>query len=515
MKRILALLLAFSQLAVLPAVTMVVAEDVSESVLPLDEETMPWETNSDNAYNKIHFYVGSDAYSTIDNAEELSEAVDAVNSLKNEMSISFCSRTVGTGEPMQLYVQFKSDIRNDPTYIALLEKRKVIDTIEESNEWRSRLNSFSKEYHDNLVTECIDSIESIDLNEYTHVDYSPFVFINTTSDAIDNLYISQLAFNACTENIIIDKQSEYATEFDWDNTLKCINATSIGNTSKYTGKGVNIGVLEAEGICDVNNSFLKTKNITVNTSKNISDHATEVVSVLATLAPEANYFVDASKGGGALPFTWFLENNCQVINMSFGVIHPKISIQEYVYDENGEVVGIDTTYENQDFQYMLHVDGLVDYMIYNHEISVVVSSGNLVTDNKVGNYNPDGEITSPGYAYNAITVGGVYYNTIAECAVHAKTACYVSDEGIMKPNISAVSNGVILPSDETNTLYGTSYAAPQVTAAIALLIQKNLHTEYLLPDRFPCSWHPHKSVPVMIMIQTLTGILMRKPERVC
>lgn len=472
MKRTLSTLLAFLLSAMFPIANMVAAEAVSKTALPSDE-AMPWENDSENIYNKIHFYVGDDDYSTIDNAEELSKAVDSINSLKATEVDNLGSRGFDDGESMQLFVQFKSDIRNEPTYVNLLSERNSVNTIEEANEWRSRLNNFSKEYHDNLVSECISDMDFLDESDCTHIDYSPFVFINTTSKNINTTCISELAFSECTENIMIDVPSEYLELATWEDTLDNINATSVVNSSKYTGKGVNIGVLESKGVCDCSNEFLKTKNITVRKSDSaVTTHATEVVSVIASLAPEANYFVDVVPEAGALPFTWFLQNNCQVINMSFEIVHPKVLSEEYVYDEKGDVIGKNTTYDKPEHKYMLHIDGLVDYMIYNHEISVVVSSGNIINDNSLGNYNPDGEITSPGYAYNAITVGGVYYNETSKTVQHYKKACCVSNEGMMKPNLSAIANGLVLPSDENNVLSGTSFSAPQVTAAIALLIEK-------------------------------------------
>lgn len=469
MKRTLSALLAVSLLAMFPAGSPVTADAASDTALSPDE-IMPWETVSDNVYNKIHFYVGSDDYATIDSAGELDDAVNDVNELSPTSPSN--SRNAAS-QDIQLFIQFKSSISDNPEYKELLAERHTLTSLEETDEWRSRLNRFSKEYHDALVYEGINDTPALNGSDYTHIDYSPFIFINTSSRDIDKDCLTELAFNDSTENIVIDTPPEYAEDASWEDTLDHINATSIVNSSKYKGKGINVGVLEVGGVCDRSDEFLSARNITIqNSSSPISEHATDVVSVIANLAPDANYYVAEMPQTGAIPFEWFLENNCQVINMSFSVIHPQILEEKIIYDVNGRPIKTEITYANQDFKYMPHVNGLVDYMIYNHEISVVVSAGNFVSSSKYPTFNNDFEITSPGYAHNAVTVGGAYYNERNQIIMHSPTACFVSDDGIMKPNISAISSNLVLPSDSTAFLNGTSFSAPQVTAAIALLINK-------------------------------------------
>ncbi len=122
--------------------------------------------------------------------------------------------------------------------------------------------------------------------------------------------------------------------------------------------------------------------------------------------------------------------------------------------------------------YRYHIDGLYDYQIRANFINVVNSAGNISNDNTISEYNPYGHITSPGLAYNVITVGGL------DCSLgllgynlgHAENACYIATNNSTKPEVSAIYFVEIPNVGEKS---GTSFAAPQVTACIALLCEKN------------------------------------------
>ena len=233
-----------------------------------------------------------------------------------------------------------------------------------------------------------------------------------------------------------------------------IDAYNIVSAGKYTGSGVRIGIYEAEGVCDTSHVNLADKNITLHdTNSAISPHATAVTSIVALIAPNASFFVsDTPDDLEAL--SWFIDNCCDVVNCSFGFYNNKLNS--------------DGTYSKGIRSYRYDIDAIYDYQILAHFMTVCKSSGNVCTDNTKSDYNPDGDITSPGFAYNVITVGGVNRTSIDSAYrwIHASKASYISTEPTVKPNISAPFYMFIPNIGMRN---GTSFSAPLVTACIAIL----------------------------------------------
>ncbi len=117
-------------------------------------------------------------------------------------------------------------------------------------------------------------------------------------------------------------------------------------------------------------------------------------------------------------------------------------------------------------------DKEIDNLIYQTKIVFVKSAGNRGAT--------DGNVTSPGKAYNAITVGSVesksdYYSKINPPYNVSPTSSYnVPSFLTNKPEVVAPGANIIL----NVTLFasiggsGTSFAAPLVTGVIAQLMQK-------------------------------------------
>lgn len=286
--------------------------------------------------------------------------------------------------------------------------------------------------------------------------------------------IANISFSPAQEN--------YYEEESWERVLKEIVAYNTVNNGVYTGNGIKVGVLET-GICDTGHTNLESKNIVVDPSSDmtkVTSHATAVTSIIALMAPEAQLYVsNVTQGNLQYPYgtdtngnpinsetpylydaiDWFIAQDCDVINCSYGVT--------WTLENNGIY-----TFDLQNAGYKHYQDGIIDYKIEANMINVVVSAGNVVESNTNSQYNPDGYITSPGQAYKAITVGALNctQKLFSYELEHRSTSCYKTPTNRVKPEISAIGVVDIPNIEETKT--GTSFAAPQVTASLALLFEK-------------------------------------------
>lgn len=425
------------------------------------EKTNSWDTPS-NKYNKLHFYFLDNDYSTVDDQDEMEAAFESLS------SANVLSSTYNTSEPLSLNVtiQFASHFANTDEYIELVNARSELESIEDIHKWREELNSFSELYHNDLIEQNISHIENLGYADYETIRYSPFVVLKMSTSEINIEDFSELIESEDVSHISFDYEPVPASEMTWNETLTTINARSIVNNGTYTGEGIRIGILEAGGICDTSHASLENIDITFNNFEDLTeeqtdedDHATNVTSILYSIAPEAEYFFNLT--ADTISLEWFIDNNCDIVNCSWGY--------------SGAVRG--TEIDDGEFQYIastsneyeMDKDGLYDYQVQHHFITVVKSAGNVSTVDTSPSFNPNGLITNPGFAYNVITVGGIDFQDDDSSGIsHHEGAAYISGSNSIKPNISAP---YVVEIPGVGEERGTSYAAPQVAASIALLYQ--------------------------------------------
>lgn len=272
--------------------------------------------------------------------------------------------------------------------------------------------------------------------------------------------IKQLAKDERVQSIHYSPDVELVPEGDV--SVPLIKADVVRDTIGYTGSGMKIGMIES-GLPNKNNSYFTSANIIYEPNlQNVSytPHANRVAAIMVAKAttdengvtyegivPDATLYATCYDGTGTdwrARVEWLLRQGVHVINMSARLT------------------------DGNDGEYGTH-ELWVDHIALNHSVHFVKSAGNK---DKYGNM----QITSPGMAYNIITVGNIDdKNTLATSDDQiASDSRYVENSELTnKPDLVApgtnISTAVPIINEWDDD--GTSFAAPHVTAVIAQLCQ--------------------------------------------
>lgn len=268
--------------------------------------------------------------------------------------------------------------------------------------------------------------------------YSPLLILTASKQTL-------LEMERDSRVVSVELFIDSITEDELANANAISRADYVRDTCGNTGTGVKIGQIES-GVPELGISELSNATI-IRNGGNYTSHATKVASVLVGrsdgVAPNATlYSVDcASKLYFYSGVEWLISQGVNIINMSMG------------YTEGAGVAGYYDTLARW-----------VDHIAIMHDVHFVKSAGNE------GLYG--GLISSPGMAYNAITVGGFCsMGTVShEDDSRYGFASYaeaVSAGRPEKPNLIACCEG--LQINGVGDFDGTSAATPQVAGIIAQL----------------------------------------------
>ena len=269
---------------------------------------------------------------------------------------------------------------------------------------------------------------------------------------IDRSEVKKLAENKLVTDVYLT-DDRIEEELNVSRVVVKANSVQSSTYGGYTGSGVKVGIYDV-GIPDSSVLGIASANFIVDPSgsSTIDSHATRVASIIANqgvngcskgIAPGVKLY--CSSGNSFYnTLDWMDDSNVNIVNISFGY------------------TSLINTYSAY--------DKYVDYISYHSHITIVKSAGNQGTTG----------ITSPGMAYNAITVGNVNINdttSLQDDVINTDSSCY----NVLTPNSSAYLSSkpdICAPGEGTycgsaGTIGGTSAAAPHVTGALALMGQQD------------------------------------------
>lgn len=271
----------------------------------------------------------------------------------------------------------------------------------------------------------------------------------------------------------IDYFEDYVQESELDIVLPQVNA-NIPKSSKYnsgagyTGAGVKIGIIEADcgqydasaphlsGISSSQLSYVYNyRSDGTYVTPTVSPHATKVTSIIMGKSVTVGSRTLEGIATGATVYQTSVEKASDVYTAFNTLVGKGVNIINY---SGGSSTSGYTSYDKE-----------IDNLIATTKVTFVKSAG-----------NSSGEITSPGKAINAITVGNAETKSDSKTANSSPYSMYssssYSENSYLpnKPDIVAPGARITTAYSSTQTTSGsgTSYSAPMVTGIIAQSMQR-------------------------------------------
>lgn len=302
-----------------------------------------------------------------------------------------------------------------------------------------------------LVTVTIN-LNDLNSNLISHIESA----LNQPSTSIDEVYIG--------------KNPKVSSMSSLPLTFEKINVSSMIELGPYDGTDINLGIIESTGIIGARGAVLNKNEYNKNYfgkddyyQRNIitrpgqtstyyhADHVAMIAAGNNGIARDSNILSCYSSNGANDYISWMLKENMNVANGSFG----------------------GTT----DFGIYYNESRIFDELIKNYLFTFVAAAGNKTYD-KNGNVVNDNYVTWPATGYNVISVGNSYESTNmigAGSCYKEMDSYYGSKPNLVAPGTTTTNSFNIYNYENNRDPYsgtGTSYAAPQVTGCIALLMEE-------------------------------------------
>ena len=286
--------------------------------------------------------------------------------------------------------------------------------------------------------------------------YSPVVLVKLSEDSAmalaEHSEVQMVSYHNSndTRNVDSERATQVPISISNINTITKVNSVHTSSNYGYTGRGVKVGVFDI-GLPDTSkfSNLDIRKTITNVNGIPAEKHASTVLEVVSSVAPNAEYYLAASNTG--VDDLAVIE---ELLDCGVNVITSSCSI-------GGGMSGC--KYEQ--------IEIWLDHIAYQHDVHFVQAAGNM------GGGSTNGGVTGPGpgcMAYNIVVVGNINANgtlTYSDDVIDPKSSYYSGVNLANKPDICAPATGMI-SKFYTAPTGGTSFATPQVAGVIALLCEQ-------------------------------------------
>lgn len=297
-----------------------------------------------------------------------------------------------------------------------------------------------KEFFNNKNNIIFKSLNISGYKNYYISKYTPYIELLYERDQFyfnEDLLINNLLSNEIVKQIYV-KENYKPTNEQFTVELCMMDAYTTWRDSTYTGDGIKVGILET-GIINVEDeNLVGCTCYTFDEGAYLelpSPHATYMASYIGGnygIAPDVEFYSAQYNGTPHAEVDWMMDNNVDIINMSYGETTP-------------------TGVYNSD-------SALMDFLVKTYGVIIVAAAGN--------SGETTGYICNPGLGYNVITVGSA-----GETLCTYNFSSYVVTEGGIKPTIAAPGN-CVREADQTESHSGTSVSAALTTGVLSLLLEQ-------------------------------------------